>query len=82
MRLTSLSLPSSGVFILDLEANNMTEVVYRITEELSIDGAIEDDQKSEIMRILLFKHKYVDDHHGHHHDKGHHGHHGEQPLLS
>ena len=31
----------SGVFILDLEATNMTEVVYRIVEELNIDGAIE-----------------------------------------
>ena len=71
---------SSGVFILDLEAHNMTEVVYRITEELSIDGVIEDEQKSEIMRILLYKHKYVSDHHGHHRDHGHHGHSGEQPF--
>ena len=63
-----------GVFILDLEATNMTEVMYRIVEELNIDGAIEEEQKSEIMRVLLYKHKYVSDHH---HGPGHHGHHGE-----
>ena len=64
-----------GVFILDLEATNMTEVVYRIVEELNIDGAIEEEQKSEIMRVLLYKHKYVSDHHHGSHDR--HGHHGE-----
>ena len=62
-----------GVFILDLEATNMTEVVYRIVEELNIDGAIEEEQKSEIMRVLLYKHKYVSDHHGSHDRHGHHG---------
>ena len=67
----------SGVFILDLEATNMTEVVYRIVEELNIDGAIEEEQKSEIMRVLLYKHKYVSDHHG----SGHHGHHGKRLRL-
>ena len=36
----------SGVFILDLEATNMTEVVYRIVEELNIDGAIEGGVRS------------------------------------
>ena len=55
----------------------MTEVVYRIVEELNIDGAIEEEQKSEIMRVLLYKHKYVSDHHG----PGHHGHHGKRLRL-
>ena len=52
----------------------MTEVVYRIVEELNIDGVIEEGQKSEIMRVLLYKHKYVSDQPGHkHHGPGHHG---------
>ncbi len=61
-----------GVFILDLEAANLTEVVHRIVEDLCVDGAIEDHQKAEIMRILLYKHKYVSEG-GHflHHQSSH-----------
>jgi hypothetical protein len=48
-----------GVLILDLEAQNLTEVVYRVVEEMSCDGVIEEEQKSELMRVLLYRHKYV-----------------------
>jgi hypothetical protein len=49
------------VFILDLEASSMTEVVHRLVEDLCVEGAIEVDQKADIMRVLLYKHKYVTD---------------------
>ena len=37
----------------------MPEVVYRVVEEMSCDGIIEEDQKPELMRVLLYRHKYV-----------------------
>ena len=49
----------SGVLILDLEAQNLTEVVYRVVEEMSCDGVIEEEHKAELMRVLLYRHKYV-----------------------
>ncbi len=52
----------SGVFILDFEARDLPEVVYRVVEEFSIDGIIEEEQKGEVLRVLLFRHKYVESH--------------------
>lgn len=49
----------AGVIILDLEAQNLTEVVYRVVEEMFCDGIIEEEHKSELMRVLLYRHKYV-----------------------
>ena len=49
-----------GVIILDLEARDLPGVVYRVVEELYIEGNIEEYQKGEILRVLLYRHKYVD----------------------
>ena len=47
--------------ILDLEAKDLPGVVYRVVEEFGIEGVIEEEQKAEVLRVLLFRHKYVSD---------------------
>ncbi len=49
------------MIILDLEARDLPGVVYRVVEELHIDGVIEEEQKGEVLRVLLYRHKYVSD---------------------
>lgn len=51
----------TGVMILDLDAKDLPGVVYRVVEEFGIEGVIEEEQKAEILRVLLFRHKYVSD---------------------
>jgi len=41
----------SGVLILDLEARDLPGVVYRVVEELHINGDIEEEQKSEVRQL-------------------------------
>jgi hypothetical protein len=47
------------VLILDLEARDLTEVFYRMVEELSMAGVVDEEHKSEVLRVLLFRHNYV-----------------------
>ena len=45
----------------------MTNLLFTIVEEFNLVGLLDDDLKSEVLRILLFRHRYVDgEHHGHH----------------
>ena len=46
---------------MDLEARDMPNVVSRCVEEFCIEGWIEEDQKSDVLRVLLYRHKYVSD---------------------
>jgi len=56
-----------GVILLDHEARDMTNLLFTIVEEFNLVGLLDDDLKSEVLRILLFRHRYVDgEHHGHH----------------
>ena len=53
--------------MLDHEARDMTNLLFTIVEEFNLVGLLDDDLKSEVLRILLFRHRYVDgEHHGHH----------------
>lgn len=45
--------------ILDFDAKDFPGVVYRMVEELSVLGQIEEMQKSHILRVLLYRHKHV-----------------------
>ena len=52
--------------MLDHEARDMTNLLFTIVEEFNLVGLLDDDLKSEVLRILLFRHRYVDgEHHGH-----------------
>lgn len=35
-------------------------MLFGIVEEFNLEGLLEDDLKSEVLRILLFRHRYVD----------------------
>eukprot|EP00094_Tigriopus_californicus_P004373 TCALIF_04214-PA protein Name:"Similar to SLC4A2 Anion exchange protein 2 (Cavia porcellus)" AED:0.09 eAED:0.09 QI:384/0.70/0.66/0.88/0.88/0.83/18/317/1415 len=61
--LINLRLALEGcAFILDLEARDIPAVAYRVVEEWSVLGDIEEDQKGDIIRVLTYRHKYVTDH--------------------
>ena len=49
-----------GVILLDLEAKDMTNLLYAIVEEFVNAGLLMDELKSEVLRMLLFRHKYVE----------------------
>eukprot|EP00095_Tigriopus_kingsejongensis_P009937 maker-scaffold1000_size72005-snap-gene-0.9 protein:Tk09937 transcript:maker-scaffold1000_size72005-snap-gene-0.9-mRNA-1 annotation:"anion exchange" len=49
-------------FILDVEARDMPAVAYKVVEEWSMLGNIEESQKGEVLRVLTYRHKYVTDH--------------------
>ena len=49
-----------GIALLDVEARDMTNLLFTIVEEFNLSGLLEDDLKSEVLRILLFRHRYVD----------------------
>jgi solute carrier family 4 anion exchanger 2 len=48
-----------GVILLDLEARDMTNILYRIVEELNVKGLLADEMKGEVLRIMLYKHRYI-----------------------
>jgi len=52
-----------GVILLDLEARDMTNLLFNIVEQFNLVGLLEDEKKSEILRILLFRHRYVEQEH-------------------
>ena len=41
----------------------MTNLLFNIVEQFNLVGLLEDDKKSEILRILLFRHRYMDGEH-------------------
>ncbi len=46
---------------MDFEARDLTSVMYRLVEEMYLEGMLSDEEhKGEVLRILLYKHKYVD----------------------
>ena len=46
----------AGVLLLDFEARDLTAVVYRVVEELYIDGVLDsEERKSELLRVLLYR---------------------------
>lgn len=49
-----------GVTMLDVEARDMTNLLFSIVEEFNLEGLLDDDLKSEVLRMLLFRHRYVD----------------------
>lgn len=49
-----------GAVLLDHEGKDMTNVMSSIVNELIDIGYIDDDTGSELLRVLLFRHKYVD----------------------
>ena len=54
-----------GVILLDHETRDMTNLLFTIVEEFNLLGLLDDDLKSEVLRILLFRHRYVDTEHHH-----------------
>ncbi len=47
---------TTGVLLLDFEARDLTAVVYRVVEELYIDGVLDsEERKSELLRVLLYR---------------------------
>ncbi len=58
---TPFMFPNSGVLLLDLEARDLPSVVYRVVEELHIEGLLDcEERKAEVLRVLLYRHKYVE----------------------
>ena len=41
----------------------MTNLLFNIVEQFNLVGLLEDEKKSEILRILLFRHVYVEGEH-------------------
>ncbi len=45
--------------MLDIDARDMIHVFYTVVEELNFIGLLPDELKGEVLRILLYRHKYV-----------------------
>ncbi|XP_044270897.1 band 3 anion transport protein isoform X2 [Tribolium madens] len=52
-----------GLVILDMEERDLTAIAYRISEELYKEELIREEDKGKIMRVLLLRHRHVNDHH-------------------
>ena len=50
----------AGAVLLDHEGKDLTNVMSSIVNELVNIGYINDETGSEILRVLLYRHKYVD----------------------
>ena len=50
----------SGAVLLDHEGKDLTNVMSSIVDELVNIGYINEDTGTELLRVLLFRHKYVD----------------------
>ena len=49
-----------GAILLDHEGKDMTNVMSSIVDELVNIGYINEDTGDELLRVLLYRHKYVD----------------------
>ena len=54
--------PLPGVLLLNFEARDFHNVVYRLVEEFGINDDLSSETKAEVLRTLLMPHKYVDGH--------------------
>ncbi|XP_076271812.1 anion exchange protein Ae2 isoform X2 [Rhynchophorus ferrugineus] len=52
----------SGVVILDLEEKDLPAIGYRAGEELFREDLIREEDKSQLMRVLLLRHRHVNEH--------------------
>lgn len=46
-----------------MEEKDLPAIAYRITEELYKEDLIREEDKATIMRVLLLRHRHVNDHH-------------------
>ncbi|CAH1133077.1 unnamed protein product [Ceutorhynchus assimilis] len=53
----------NGVCILDLEEKDMPAIAYRVTEELFKEDLIRENDKGPLMRMLLVRHRHVNEQH-------------------
>ncbi|XP_017773289.1 PREDICTED: band 3 anion transport protein isoform X2 [Nicrophorus vespilloides] len=54
-----------GLVCLDMEERDLPAIAYRISEELYKEDLIREEDKAKIMRILLLRHRHVNEHHDH-----------------
>lgn len=52
-----------GLVDLDMEEKDLPGIAYRISEELFTEDLITEEDKAKIMRVLLLRHRHVNDHH-------------------
>ncbi|XP_018565326.1 band 3 anion transport protein isoform X2 [Anoplophora glabripennis] len=55
-----------GLVVLDMEEKDLPAIAYRISEDLFREDLIKEEDKAKIMRVLLLRHRHVNEHH----DKG------------
>ncbi|CAG0879882.1 unnamed protein product [Darwinula stevensoni] len=53
-----------GVVLLDMDAEDLPGIMNRTVEQMVISDLIHPEDKGAILRLLLLKHKHVDDHEG------------------
>ena len=53
---------AAGVLLLNFEARDYHNVVYRLVEEFGVNDDLSSETKAEVLRTLLLTHKYVDGH--------------------
>lgn len=52
-----------GLVSLDMEEKDLPAITYRLTEDLYKEDLIREEDKAKIMRILLLRHRHVNEHH-------------------
>lgn len=52
-----------GLVILDMEEKDLAAITYRFTEDLYKEDLIREEDKAKIMRVLLLRHRHVNEHH-------------------
>lgn len=52
----------NGIVVLDLEERDLPAIGYRVSEELFREDLIREEDKSQLMRVLLLRHRHVNDH--------------------
>lgn len=48
--------------MMDVEEKELPGIAYRIVEQLSSKDLITEEEKAKIMRLMLLKHRHVNDH--------------------
>lgn len=52
-----------GLVCLDMEEKDLPAIAYRVTEDLYKEDLIREEDKAKIMRVLLLRHRHVNEHH-------------------
>ena len=47
----------SGSLLLDLEASDLPSIIHRVVEDMVIHDQIKSDNRGQVLRMLLMKHK-------------------------